>query len=102
MTFAGGASHHQHAHGQKARKFFSDKIDNRTEFSGHTFDQILADEKYRLDCANISDAVFEQQVAMLKIVGQRLLDDFVEAMILALVLKRALPRITPLQLGACD
>ena len=56
-------------------------------------DLILLDEQDRLDPANLTRRIFKHGVAILKIVGQRFLNQFVVAVIFALSLKCVLPRV---------
>ena len=106
MAFASRAANHQHAHGQETRKVPSHRLDRRAELARHAFDEILPDEKERLNGANVSRAIFEKQIPMLEIPIERLLENLVIPVVLTPVLKSALPGIAILQVGArhdfCD
>src|SRR3984893_12197710 len=106
MAFASRAANHEHAHGQETRKVPSHRLDRRAELARHAFDEILPDEKKRLNGANVSRAIFEKQIPMLEVAIERLLENLVIPMILAPGLKSALPGIAIMQVGArhnfCD
>src|SRR5207245_9693932 len=100
MAFASRAANHEHAHGQGTRKAPSHRLDRRAELARHAFDEILPDEKERLNGANVSRAIFEKQIPMLEIPIERLLENLVIPVVLTPVLKSALPGIAILQVGA--
>ncbi len=52
VACTGRAADHQYAHGQKARECFSNKIDNRADFTRHALDEVLSNKEHRLDCPN--------------------------------------------------
>src|SRR5437870_9110747 len=87
MTFTGGATNHQHTHGQKSWKFFADGIDYASCSTGNSFHQILLHKKEGLNAAHLAGEIAQNQVLIFKIVRQCFLDDFVEAMVLAAVAK---------------
>ncbi len=96
---AGRAADHQYARCQAMREFFSNEIDSGTNFARHAFHEVLSNKEHRLDCSDAAKTILEYEVMMFKIAVQRLIDDFVVTMVLALVLKRVFPGATILQLG---
>src|SRR5438874_389550 len=91
MTFTGGAADHQHAHGEKAGKFFANGFNQSADTAWNSFHQILLHQKERLNAAHLAGQIAQDQVFVFKIIGQRFLDDFVEAMVFAAVVKGAGP-----------
>jgi hypothetical protein len=59
----------------------------------------LPNENNRLDRANVSGRIFQNDVAIIEIVRQRLFDQLVVAMVFALVLERPLPRLQTADAG---
>src|SRR5437660_9970173 len=93
LTGAGGTADHQNAHREKAWKLFSDKIDNLSEKSADSFDQILSYKKDRLNGANVSRTVVDHGVAIVEIVGERFFNKLVVAVVFAPISKSPRPRI---------
>src|SRR5437762_13670667 len=91
MTFTSGAADHQHTHGEKSRKFFTNRINQSPWPARNSFHQILLYKKERLDAAHLSGEIAQNQVLIVEIIGQCLLNDFVEAMVFAAVVKSAGP-----------
>ena len=91
MTFTGGATNHQHAHGEKAGKFSADGINQPSCPAWNSFHQILLHKKERLDAAYFAGEVTQDQVLIFEIIGQCFLNDFVEAMVFAAVVKSVGP-----------
>src|SRR5437868_14259305 len=87
MTFTSGAADHQHTHGEKSRKFFTNRINQPPWPARNSFHQILLHKKERLDAAHLSGEIAQDQVLIVEIIGQCLLNDFVEAMVFAAVVK---------------
>src|SRR5437899_10683804 len=85
MTFTSGAADHQHTHGEKSRKFFTNRINQPPWPARNSFHQILLHKKERLDAAHLSGEIAQDQVLIVEIIGQCLLNDFVEAMVFAAV-----------------
>ena len=72
---------------------------NGPDLTQHAFDEVLPDKKHRLDSAHNARMVFEHQIMMLEIAVQRLIDDLVVTMILALIPKSERPCVTILEIG---
>jgi hypothetical protein len=102
MTFTGGAADHQNAHGEKSRKFFTNRINQPPGSARNSFHQILLHKKERLDAAHLSGEIAQDQVLIFEIIGQCLLNDFVEAMVFAAVVKGAWPVFILLKLIGRD
>ena len=102
MTFTGGAANHQHTHGEKPRKFFADGINQPSCPAWNSFHQILLHKKERLDAAYLAGEIAQDEVLIFEIIGQRFLDDSVEAMVFAAVVKGAGPVFILLQLVGRD
>ena len=91
MTFTGGAADHQHTHGEEPGKSFTNRIHQSPRPARNSFYQILLHKKERLDAAHLSGEIAQDQVLIFEIVGQCFLNDFVEAMVFAAVVKGAGP-----------
>ena len=91
MTFTGGAADHQYAHSEKSGKFFANRINQPPWPARNSFYQILLRKKERLDAAHLSGEIAQDQVLIVEIIGQCLLNDFVEAMVFAAVVKSVGP-----------
>ena len=103
MTFTSGAADHQHTHGEKSRKFFTNRINQPPWPARNSFHQILLHKKERLDAAHPSGEIAQDQVLIFEIIGQCLLNDFVEAMVFAAVVKSVGPVfILPKLIGRDD
>src|SRR6266550_9363864 len=103
MTFTGGAADHQHTHGEKPGKFFTNRINEPSCPARNSFNQILLHKKERLDAAHFSGEIAQDQVLIFEIIGQCLLNDFVEAMVFATVVKSVGPvLILPKLIGPDD
>lgn len=103
MTFTSGAADHQHTHGEKSRKFFTNRINQPPWPARNSFHQILLHKKERLDAAHLSGEIAQDQVLIVEIIGQCLLNDFVEAMVFAAVVKSVGPVfILPQLIGRDD
>src|SRR5437016_3893639 len=102
MTFTGGAADHQHSHGEKPRKFFTNRINHSPCSARNSFYQILLHKKERLDAAHLCGEIAQDQVLIFEIIGQCFLDDFIEAMVFAAVVKSAGPVFILLKLAGRD
>src|SRR6266513_2943042 len=102
MTFTSGAADHQNAHGEKSRKFFTNRINQPPGSARNSFHQILLHKKERLDAAHLSGEIAQDQVLVFEIIGQCLLNDFVEAMVFAAIVKSAGPVFILLKLIGRD
>ncbi len=102
MTFTGGAADHQHAHGEKPGKFSPNGIYQPSRPAWNSFYQILLHKKERLDAAHLSVEIAQDQVLIFEIIGQCFLNDFVEAMVFAAVVKGAGPVFILLKLVGRD
>src|SRR5207248_10077330 len=102
MTFTSGAADHQHAHGEKSREFFTNRINQPPWAARKSFHQILLHKKERLDAAHLSRQIAQDQVLIFEIIGQCLLNDFVEAMVFAAIVKSAGPVFILLKLIGRD
>src|SRR5258708_15901989 len=103
MTFTGGAGDHQHAHSEKSRKFFTSRINQPPWPTRNSFHQILLHKKERLDATHLSGQIAQNQVLIFEIIGQCFLNDFVEAMVCAPVVKSVGPvLILPKLIGRDD
>src|SRR5438128_3859057 len=102
MTFTSGAADHQHAHGEEPWKFFSNGIYQPSCPARNSFHQSLLHKKERLDAAHPSGEIAQDQVLIFEIIGQCLLNDFVEAMVFAAVAKSAGPVFILLKLMGRD
>ena len=103
MTFTSGAADHQHTHGEKSRKFFANRINQPPWPARNSFYQILLRKKERLDAARLSGEIAQDQVLIVEIIVQCLLNDFVEAMVFAAVVKSVGPVfILPKLIGRDD
>src|SRR5437868_6058849 len=98
MSLARGATDHQRFHGEKARKFPPDPVDRLSHRTRHAFGQILADEKKRLDRPYPPFLVFQNEKEIVEGLSQGRANQFVKAVVLALVMKRLLPFRAVLQL----
>ena len=90
VSFPSGASHHQRARPHEARPKSPDPGDKLLGViigAGH---QILIDDEEGLDGADVL-AVVDDEVAVVETVLERVFDEFVEAMILALAGERGPP-----------
>src|SRR5438067_12723151 len=102
MTFTSGAADHQHAHGEEPWKFFSNGIYQPSCPARNSFYQTLLHKKERLDAAHLSGESAQDQVLIFEIIGQCFLNDFVEAMVFAAVVKGAGPVFILLKLVGRD
>src|SRR4026207_762428 len=102
MTFTSGAADHQNAHGEKSRKFFTNRINQPPGSARNSFHQILLHKKERLDAAHLSGEIAQDQVLIFEIIGQCFLNDFVEAMVFAAIVKSAGPVFILLKLIGRD
>lgn len=102
MTFTGGAADHQHAHGEKSRKFFTNRINQPPWPARNSFHQILLHKKERLDATHPSGEIAQDEVLIFEIIGQCFLNDFVEAMVFAAIVKSAGPVFILLKLVGRD
>src|SRR5437660_11848316 len=102
MTFTGGAADHQHTQGEKPRKFFPNRINQPLCPARNSFYQILLHKKERLDAAYLAGEIAQDQVLIFEIIGQCFLDDSVEAMVFAAVVKGAGPVFILLKLVRRD
>ena len=93
VAFAGGASHHQKLHGKESRKTPLHFVDNAAHFSGNAFTNILPNKKERLNGANFSGGIFQDEILIAEVGFERLRDDFVKTMVLAFIAKCSFPRV---------
>ena len=82
MAFAGGVADHQNTHGQETWETPADGI-HRGAQGRNSFDEILFDEKERLNRTNLARFVFQQEIAVLEFRIERFLHDFVKAVVFA-------------------
>jgi hypothetical protein len=83
VPFAGGASHHQRARAQETGPQAADACDKSLRKTPSAGEEILVDDNIRLDRAN-GAAAFDREVAVSEFTLQRIFDQFVVTMILAL------------------
>jgi len=90
MAFAGCASHHHRAREHETRPKTAYDGNEFLHVSAEAGQEILIDQKIRLDRA---DAVFalDDQVAVLEAILQRVFEKFVISMVLSLLSERRLP-----------
>src|ERR1051326_1051158 len=101
VTLARATAHHQSLQGQKPWKFFANGIDGLAQWPRDAFGKILADEEERLDRAHSAFLIFKHEEMVFEVIGQRSADEFVEAVVLALILEGFAPgwAILELRLG---
>ena len=61
------------------------------ETAGKSFDQVLLDEKERLNATDVAGEIPQNQVLIFEIVRQRVFDDFIETMIFAAIAESVAP-----------
>jgi hypothetical protein len=93
MTLARGATNHQHPESEKFRELSSDRIDCVANRKWNAFDQVLSDEKQWLNAPNDSGRIAQEKITMFEAIIERVLNNFVVAMILAAAGKSAPPSI---------
>ena len=59
--------------------------------AANSFDQVLLDEKERLNATDVAGEIPQNQILVFEIVRQRVFDDFIEAMIFAAVAESVAP-----------
>jgi hypothetical protein len=85
VSFSGGASNHQRARFEKSGNEASDARQPGLPFRAESFENILIEKKKRLDGLDAACLVDDREVPVLEGVAERILQDFVVAVILALV-----------------
>src|SRR5262245_44448598 len=91
MPFAGRTADHQGFDGEKAGEAFPESINCVANWASHTLGQILTDKKERLNRAHPSGLVLKNEEVIVERLGEGRPNEFVEPVILELVLKRSLP-----------
>ena len=99
VPFTGRATHHQRAHAHEARPQSSDKFGKHPYSGTGTLKNILVEKETWLDRLNGSAAVLNGKVTIIETLVNRILDDFVIAMVLALRPKGMLPMGATSELG---
>ena len=61
------------------------------ETAGKSFDQVLLDEKERLNATDVAGEIPQNQILVFEIVRQRVFDDFIETMIFAAIAESVAP-----------
>jgi hypothetical protein len=91
VTFAGGAPHHERSHSHEVRPYPTDTINQATYLGAHADKEILIENKKRLDGANALVCIFDDEIAVLKSLQNRIFDNLVVAMILSPTFKCTRP-----------
>ena len=65
--------------------------------AGNSFDQVLLDEKERLNATDVAGEIPQNQILVFEIVRQRVFDDFIEAMIFAAIAESVAPVLALLE-----
>src|SRR5262249_38414196 len=102
MAFASGTPHHQHPRSHEPRPHAANGIDERAESGAHPDQQILVEQKEGLCATNLTNRVLDDEITVIELGVERILDQFVVSMILALVRECALPARVLLQTITCD
>ena len=93
MAFARGASHHQKLHGKESREGAVALCRPSGAIPEPPSTDILPDKKERLNGANFTRGIFQDEILIAEVRFERLRDDFVKAVILALTAERRFPRV---------
>src|ERR1035437_3600742 len=91
VTFTRGAPHHEQAHPHKARPCPTDKFDETLYLGIGGNEEILIENKERLDSANVAVCILDGEISVFKSLQDRILDDLVIAMILSLAFESTCP-----------
>jgi hypothetical protein len=68
--------------------------------AGNSFDQVLLDEKERLNATDVAGEIPQNQILVFEIVRQRVFDDFIEAMIFAAIAESVAPVLALLEFAS--
>ncbi len=91
MTFAGGAADHERAHEEETREDLSHSAGHALEELSRAAEQVLVENEEGLNRLRSSLRVFENEVAVLEPLNDRIFDDAIIPIILAMIGKARSP-----------
>jgi hypothetical protein len=91
VAFACRAPDHEHAQPHETWPYSANKFDQFTDFCDCSDKEILIENKKWLHRANLSTRVFDCKIAVIESLKDRILNDFVIAMVLSLACESMWP-----------